>query len=72
MGKFLFLSYFSKYSCSIRFQHSFNCHIKNESKDFVDFLRVVRNLWKLRIDHVILIGCGQACPCMPEVETKNK
>lgn len=32
MAKFLFLSYFSKYSCSIRFEDFFNCNITRKSR----------------------------------------
>ena len=47
-------------------------YLKKEFGDPVDFLYVVRNLWKLQNDHVILVGCGQACPGMSTMEIKNK
>lgn len=47
-------------------------YLKKESSGYVDYMHVVRHLWKLQIDYATVIGCGQSCLDMAKVQMNNK
>ena len=59
-------------ACSKCFKIANGQYLKNVWSDCVDSLNEVRHLWKLQIVHVILVGCGGVCPCLPKVQIKRK
>ena len=59
-------------ACSKCFRIANGQYLKNVWSDCVDSLNEVRHLWKLQIVHVILVGCGGVCPCLPKVQIKRK
>lgn len=74
MAKFLFLSYFSKYSHFEKYslQSDLRIFLTVTSQERVEglwrfFSCSWKLLWKLQIYYVVLVGCGQACLDMPEV-----
>lgn len=54
------------------FWFSENRNVWKKLSDFLDFLCVVRDSWKLQIDLIILVGCGHACSSLLKVLWNNK
>lgn len=63
MEKFLFKSYWQKYSCPIKLQDfskkESQERVKKESSNYINIAHVVRHPWKLQVDYVTLLECGQ-------------
>ena len=47
-------------------------YLWKEMRGCVYFLHTFKRQWKLSIDHVIFVGCGQAWPSIPKVFQNNK
>ena len=69
LKKNFFLSYSPECSCPIRLQNFLNCNIsrRKSGEIKVNYLHAGRQSLKLKVDHVLLVGCFHPCLDMPKV-----